>query len=1487
MQGSHWSCGFQVFMIHGKGILTNKKWTVRDFEKTHFHHLTRVKYGFIQRNKEDNKKNIYNMNCVELYRYSCLLQSGDKNNVSIYKKINNRIEMIYKFVNPPKLILLIKLYIENRNLNVYKNTFNSLVERAITQLTEFNLDNIVKLYSLISNTENNETVVYLLKFYNNHLINYYSFIDVKSFAIILNCHAKLRVKDMKLINKFMHIIIQNKLSFDITNYSIFFNSFYKLRIISNEHVNALVHRFINEISMWEKSEQKNITNKDIDNERNFQNGDTTPIVRTTFENYAPHHICNILLYFTIYDFDNIIRLKVTQKCENDFSNHDINTHITFLTNLLIMKKHLITYREILTLCQFFKSLKIKNDLLINLIEKKILSHFNSTMEQIGHKIKRQTNGKKLHTPNNSTHLMDDKALVKILFDMCTFYNDVNIYKESIPYFLCRKIDFHSAILLLYVYSEINMLHKCMITLLLQIVRQNYKSKFDMENVFLLIRSFYKICLNSQHYFAHVTNTTTVSHATGKDLIQGKKREEEINKKCALAHNMNDETAHTEGECNNRANDNGKQDILVAHSPNNTYPLANNSHRRNDLFSQIDDLSESIFSKLEGEFLGGKIHLTQFNTTLMCKILYYATILRKFSYLSKVLNLFINKKKDIDGFKNMLNVLYAYCNTRSNIYHCNMEEMHLINGEIDQVKGNRKDHEVVEHYNFLVNTKEYDRDVKNGIYFLFLQCKLNVYSFVNEDTVNSWLRSSFLNIHLLSILLNSLIAREYNIVTNFSMNNAGEIFEENENGEDKLVPIKKDQISIKKNVSNICCINLYRQIFAQINKLVLTCQNVYDIVRIFNAAFIFLTRFEKLKFGKTLNDQEVQMQKCVHSILKKIEKNIIQKYDMYNKEFIILFSAICMYSNNYQYLPFAFFFEYIHLFAFKNALSYMLLLSNDEEIKDISNKLFALTQYHNAGDVNQTEREDLHRFYTEHVSRVIRWAGEAITVKEDSVHGKSSVHGDRDNTRMTPFRKKNLVNIYKLLMNNGEVELSDFFKKIKDMYVYSIEINSALIGSLSLNELNDLCIYILRKKNQNMFLFKGVLKNNYEYINSEKSISFEWDYITNIVTITTSLTKYNFFTNNNILLNVIKKNMHKFDTLHKMNTLMGCLLQVKNRHLFEPTVEQLCHIARNVYINYVTSTNIVNLNEVIYFLYLLHSFENNSNFFSMFEYCYENLVKIKKVIVYPGKKYHFGTTLNNSFSIAKSLYNLCINEGMNIHTSELHYEGGGHVIHLTAKGGCIGTTAQCGGENRKDVGDVFTQGSAYRADGTCDGVAGSVEGSLAGSLAGGVAGGVALVADEVHLNDHALVTLFLLMDRFSGEQEKAVYGKLYGFLFCLLRDYAYVLNKEVVTQCLYIYFYSRMNQELLSEQGHLKNNNFTEENVEYLLNVLISFIHNLDINSILKLTFIYMNLFYYAQKKCNINEKLKILFDHIDKKKHIIENNNMLYEQVKRYTCSTY
>ncbi|SCQ16365.1 conserved Plasmodium protein, unknown function [Plasmodium ovale] len=1464
--------------IYGKGILTNKKWTVRDFEKTHFHHLTRVKYGFIQRNKEDNKKNIYNMNCVELYRYSCLLQSVDKNNVSIYKQINNRIEMIYKFVNPPKLILLIKLYIENRNMNVYKNTFNCLIERAIMKLTEFNLDNIVKLYSLISNTENNETVVYMLKYYNNHLINYYSFIDVKSFAIILNCHAKLRVKDMKLINKFMNIIIQNKLSFDMAYYSIFFNSFYKLRITNNEHINALVQRFLNEMSMWEKSKQKSITKKDIHihNERNFQNGETTPLVRSTFENYAPHHICNILLYFTIYDFDNIIRLEVTQKYEKDISNHDINTHIIFLTNLLIMKKHLITYREILTLCQFFKSLKIKNDLLINHIEKKLLSHFNSTKEQIGHKIIRQTNGKKLHTPNNSIHLMDDKALVKILFDMCTFYNDVNIYKESIPYFLCRKIDFHSAILLLYVYAEINMLDKCMITLLLHIVRQKYKSKFEMENIFLLIRSFYKICLNSQNYFVRVINTTTISHATGEDLTQREKRGEEINKKNAIAYTMNDETTHTEGESNYRANDNGEQDTLVARSTNNAYPLANYSHRRNDMFSQIDDLSESIFSKLEGEMLGGKIHLTEFNTTLMCKILYYATILRKFSFLSKVLNLIINKEKDIGGFKNMLNVLYAYCYTRSNIYHCNMEKVHLINGEKDQVKENRRDDEVVEHYKFLVIKKGYDRDVKNGIYFLFLQCKLNVYSFVNEDIVNSWLRSSFLNIHLLSILLNSLIAREYNIVTNFSMNSAGENLEENENDEDKLVPIKKDQIFIK-NVSNICCINLYHEIFAQMNKLVLTCQNVYDIVRVFNAAFIFLTRFEKLKFGKTLNDQEVQMQKSVHSILKKIEKNIIQKYDMYNKEFIILFSAICMYSNNYQYLPFSFFFEYIHLFAFKNALSYMLLLSNDEEIKYISNKLFALTRYHNAGDVNLTKREDLHRFYTDHVSRVVRWAGEAVTVKEDSVRGKSSVHDDRGNTKMTPFRKENLVNIYKLLMSNADVELSDFFKKIKDMYIYSIEINSALIGSLSLNELNNLCIYILRKKNQNMFLFKSVLKNNYEYINSEKSISFKWDYITNVLTITTSLTKYNFFTYNNTLINVIKINIHKFDTLHKMNTLMECLLQMKNRHLFEPTVENLCHIARNVYKNYFTSNDMVNLNEVIYFLYLLHSFENNSNFFSMFKYCYENLLKIKKVIVYPGKKYHFGTTLNNSFSIAKNLYHLCINEEMNIHTSELHYENGGHVIHLTGKSKCIDTTTQCGGENRKDVGDVFTQESAHRTDGICDDVVGGVA----------VVGDKAKVENEVHMNDHALVTLFLLMDQFSGEQEKAVYGKLYDFLFCLLRDYVYVLNKEVVTQCLYIYFYSRMNEELLSEQRHLKNNNFTQENVEYLLNVLTSFIHNLDINSILKLTFIYMNLFYYAQTKYNINENLKILLDHIDKKKHIIENNNMLYEQVKRYACSTY
>ncbi|CXI84270.1 conserved Plasmodium protein, unknown function [Plasmodium berghei] len=1508
-------------------------WIEYTIKKAHIHSLSKINYSFVQKKKNVINKNIYNMTCVELYRYSCLLKNENINNITIYNQINKRVEMIYKFLTPSKIILLIKLYLENINLNAYKNTFNCLIETAIQKLTQFNIEEIVKLYSIIGNVENNEMVVYLLKYFNNHLIKHYTFVDIKSFSIILNAHAKLKIKDMKLINKFLHIIIQNNLSFDIINYSIFFNAFYKLKITDNEYVTEIVNMFLKEIDIFKKH-QYNISLQ-IDQKDNN--------INDAFINYYPHHICNILLYFSIYDINKIDNSTNNLNLGNDVKDYTANqndgnkngktesenpgTHcknngyISFLLDLLIKKKKLIKCEEILMICQIFKSLKIKNDILINHIENELLKYFN----QYG-KEKKYNHNKNNNTKENNTGIFsndNNNALIKILFDMCTFYNDISIYTHSIQYFRYKqKLDYYSSLLLLYVYSEINLLNHDVITFLINIIKKNYFYNFSLENSFLLIRSFYKILLNNQNYYPY--------------LNQQKE----------------------EGEGNAQNNDQptifntSKQTEDITISKNNCY---NNSidislYLKN-IFYKIDNLSDKVFKYLENELFDKKdknkiIYINEYNIIFICKILYYCAFLRRYAFLNKIIPFFINKENEITGFKNILNILYAYSYIKKNLYHINIHKLNIIQANDEYIKNTYIRYtndigKIVDDYNFIINKRNYNTQIKNIIYFYFIQCKFNDYRYVNIDNIYQWIGSSFLNIHLLSILLNISLAKELNLITrcakrieeNVVVNKPIEKIDENIKN-DNSIDIKththmnkehtnSDAIIVMK-IDSLNFIKMYHKIFTEINKLILNCKNIYDITRIFNSSFIILNYLEKLKSEQKINDDDIKMERAIHIVLKKIERNIIQNYNLYDKEFIMLLTAICIYNNNYYYIPFALFFTYFNKFVFKNYISYLILLSNDEEIKYLSNECLFISGYKdNNSDYHQSthlnnishsfkHKENIKFFYNFHLSNIIN----KINIACNTSQINKNIEVNNTINDFSTFNTSQIISIYKLMVSNNELlACNDFFKKIKDIYLESIENNFKILESLSLYDLNQLCLYILKKNAANLSLFKYTIKKNYEHIQSKTDRLLKYDYIISILNISIKLKKYNLFINNSIIIDIVLKNSNEFDTLQKINYLLEYLVQIQEKNIYDNVTanDQLFQSFVKVYFNYFLNNRTIDLNNVVYFLYLLKSFNQPEIFYYMFQVFYYKFFKLNKISISQKKKYQFSTSLNNPFYIIKNIYSL--NHQDNVHDATTYLSNSPndeYIIHLNnnTTNTDINNIENVISSSKNKIGypferDIFsekytqlkgttndeTPSNFNQSIGTNDGNSIQCKKNEASLNIEFIIKKI-IESDEhdvIYINDHSFITLYFLLN--LNKNEKYIkHAELYSFLFSIFKNNIYMINKEVAIQCLYIYLYSQINEQLsgqLTEHCiYFENiNNPFNDQIKYILNILITFIHNLDIGSILKLAFFYINVFFneHKHKKANyrINENIKIIFDHINKKKNLIEKNNILYEQVKK------
>ncbi|GAB66765.1 hypothetical protein PCYB_101150 [Plasmodium cynomolgi strain B] len=1540
-------CGDCYTLINARG---NKRWTQHLLRNKSMLRLTKINYSFVQKNKNVNK-NIYNMNCIELYRYSCLLERENITNVTIYKQINKRVEMIYKFLNPSKIVLLIKLYIQNAHLNTYQSTFHCLIEVAITKLREFHLEEIVKLYNIISKVENNQNVVYLFKYVNNHLINNYTFIDVKSFSIILNSHAKLKIKDMKLINKFLHIIVQNGLHIDIVNYSLLFNAFYKLKLVGNDYVNDVVRQFLGEIDAWMQRDHcpsKGGHHKDgenfITNDTNDTNGgDKTRAAKNQLADYYPHHICNILLYFAIQNINQIVSLNGKKEEKGEVNLSD-NVYISFLLDLIIKKKNLLKCEEILMLCQIFKMMKIKDDILVSHIQKELLTYFNHAREQrVSH-----NSANKTDTSPTAIHFTDG-TLVKILFDMCTFYTDIDVYNRSVQHFLHSKIDFSTSLLLLYVYSEINLLNDKIITSLIRIINKHYVQNFQVENVFLLVRSFYKICLNSQHYFAQKRiggkGVNSVNYSSKMD-VQAKEAHVTTG---PIPRRPSEQVGSAP---NGVANNQGKNPLLVctkqsretdkngstteANVPEQgSTPSVTPSHVERP-FHKIQSLVDNVFFKLEKDLLNENIPTNERNLPLLCKMLYYATVLRKFPFLNRVINLFTNKESsEIGDFKNILNILHAYsCAKNSAIYLCKIDQMDIqILHEDDVTKLAIKD-TVLTRYNFIINKKNFNREVKNMIYFLFEQCRLNDYRYVNVEAIKSWLNYSFLNIHFLGMLLCSLMSKELNVIRCFSTQ-SGRLGE----GE-KLSPVKpphKDpckemrnsRIAIKKD-TKFRYTNLYNQILPHIDKLISKCENVYDITRIFNSSFIFLSHFEKLKEEKNICTEISQMRRSVDKIMNSIEKNILQNLHLYNKEFIILLSAMCIYNNNYSYLPFSFFFQYFDLFTFKNHISYLILQSTDEEIKHIANEVFTLTNYDSRGggdkvdatnidatNIDATNEEitnkdainkdaankdapnkdaankdaankdttnndattqegknNVESFYSFHISCIIESVGKSARNSpnwykngekhqheegnlnnnnlKDDIHSRDA-HEEGTSTSLTPFQVNHIINIYKQLISKNDFECNHVFKKVKEKYLHAAEMNYLLLRSLSLDELNDLCLSMLKKKVPNIFLFKWALKRNYEYVHSEDTPHLTYDYIVNLLNICINLKRYNLFMQDTVISNILLDNSDKFDTLPRVNKLIESLLQLNVRSVYDSISNELLPSVKKVYLNHFSDSQLLDLNEVLYFMFLLYNFNKCANFYCIFETFLVKFFQIREIKVCPQRRYHFGTSLNNTFFMAKNVYNLSGDKnGKQGHSVSNPFEetnnfDNEYVIHLDDR------STNEGGHKTEDEKFDYT-GEVQKVQRTYP---------------------------MIYIKDHSFVTLFLLLDLLKNDS-KIEHYKVYQFCLTLFKDYIYLLNKEVVIQCLYIYFYTQINEELTQERKMDGENNSQNENIQHILNVLITFSHNLDVYSILKLSFIYINLFIYARKKYHVKENVKILFEQINKKKSLIEKNNMLYEQVKRY-----
>ncbi|GAW81257.1 hypothetical protein, conserved [Plasmodium gonderi] len=1474
----------------------NKRWMQNIYRKKCMFHLTKINYSFVQKNKNINK-NIYNMNCVELYRYSCLLERENITNVTIYKQINKRVEMIYKFLNPSKIILLIKLYIQNTHLNIYQSTFHCLIEVAITKLCEFHIEEIVKLYNIISKVENNQNVVYLFKYVNNHLINNYTFIDVKSFSMILNAHAKLRIKDMKLINKFLQIIIQNNLPFDIVNYSIFFNAFYKLKLVNNDFVHTLVTQFLSEVHVWMKTENYSTqilgdageeNNPLVHGDVDIQNSNR----KSQLIDYSPSHICNILLYFTIQNINNIVKSNEGKEVKDETNLSD-NIYIPFLLDLLIKKKNLLKCEEIIMLCQIFKVLKIKNDILVNHVEKQLLVYFNNVKEKkINHNSENKSN-----SPFNSI-VITDNILVKILFDMCTFYNDINVYNHSIQYFLHRKIDFSTSILLLYIYSEINLLNYKMITLLIQIINKNYVQNFHVENVFLLIRSFYKICINSQYYFVDnkvadnvLNNPQIVSHVAcyTKDSYMAENISPHSSE--AAVHIPNGTTNTSEKnnsmvskklfQDSEKAPVHGQLSAPQTGSSSSIAPI----HVEN-MFQKIQKLSHNIFSKLEKDLLNKKIQTNQHNIRFLCKILYYATVLRKFSFLNNVINLFTNmESEEIGDFKNILNILHSYCYVKnSNICAHKIEEMSYRTVQEEAIIELTNKDLVLTHYHLIVNKQNYNREIKNMIYFLFVQCKLNDYRYVNPDVIKSWLNCSFLNIHLLGMLLCTLMSKELNVITYFNSENARKTISKIlHSNEDLYNEIKNSHIILKKdNIFKYT--NLYNQILLHVDKLILKCDNIYDITRIFNSAFIFLSYFEKLKSEQKLSTENLQMQKCIYKTLSNIEKNVLQNTHLYNKEFIILLSAICIYNNNYSYLPFAFFFQYFDLYIFKNYLSYLILLSSDEEIKNMANVVFSLMNYEKKENKINNYGENIESFYSIHISRIIASVENAVkncTNSETYCNQIINTQGELNSNELSEvshykgtekistlmnlshFQIKQIINIYKLLINKNDFEGNEFFKKVKEKYLHSSEINHVLLSNQSLNELNELCLSMLKKKVSNIFLFKQILKRNYEHINSENMHLLKYEYIINLLNICINLKKYNFFINESVVINIVLNNLCKFNTLHKMNKLIESLLQLKTWNSHVNLTNDLQLNVKQIYLDYFLNNQIIDLNKVLYLLYLLYNFNKTDHFYVIFECFLGKFFQLKQIKVCQKRRYNFITSLNNTLFIAKNMYTLSshdengkFSQSQRNPFESMNKSNDEYVIHLNKeKASIMEYEIRNIIEERKRMIQEFSYTDKVE--------------------------NIKNMKHATCINDHSFVTLFLLLDLLKNDK-KIEHYKIYNFCHTLFKDYIYLLNKEVTIQCLYIYFYSRINEEFTQEHITLQENRFLDDKIHYILNILITFIHNLDVYSILKLSFIYINIYIYSRKNYHVNENIKILFEQINKKKSLIEKNNILYEQVMRY-----
>ncbi|KJP85689.1 hypothetical protein AK88_04666 [Plasmodium fragile] len=1475
----------------------NKRWTQHILPNKSMLRLTKINYSFVQKNKNVNK-NIYNMNCIELYRYSCLLERENITNVIIYKQINKRVEMIYKFLNPSKIILLIKLYIQNAHLNTYQSTFHCLLEVAITKLSELHLEEIVKLYNIISKVENNQNVVYLFKYVNNHLINNYTFIDVKSFSLILNSHAKLKIKDMKLINKFLHIIVQKGLQIDIVNYSLLFNAFYKLRLIGNDYVNHVVRQFLSEIDAWRQREHGPSQGKKQKHGEHFithdtNGGDKTGVARKQMDDYCPHHICNILLYFTIQNINQIVNSNGNNEDKGEVNLSD-NVYIPFLLDLIIKKKNFLKCEEILMLCQIFKMMKIKNDILVNHIEQNLITYFNHAREQTV----TQNTTNNTETPPNTINFTDG-TLVKILFDMCTFYSNIDVYNRSIQHFLHRKIDFSTSLLLLYVYSEINLLNDKMITLLIRIINKHYVQNFQVENVFLLVRSFYKICLNSQHYFSQkrmgAKGVNSVHYASKMDIPP---KEVQVMIGSIPPHPYEQITSVPNGAANNE----GRNTLFVSTTLSSETEKNGTTAEENcpevgsasyvtpphmqSSFHKIESLVDNVFFKLEKDLLNENIPTNERNLPMLCKMLYYATVLRKFPFINSVINLFTNKESsEIGDFKNILNILHAYsCAKNSAFYLCKIDQMDLqMLHENDMTKLAIKD-TVLTRYNFIINKKNLNKEVKNMIYVLFAQCRLNDYRYVNVEDIESWLNYSFLNIHLLGMFLSSLMSKELNVITCISRQSKRLDEEEKLSllkppHEDHCKEMKNSHIAVKKD-TKFRYTNLYNQILPHIDKLISKCENIYDITRIFNSSFIFLSHFEKLQEEKNICKEISQMRTNLHKIMNSIEKNILHNLHLYNKEFIILLSAMCIYNNNYSYLPFSFFFQYFDLFSFKNHISYIILQSTDEEIKHIANEVFTLTNFDSRGDshkacaTTQEGENNVESFYSLHISSIIDSVGKFTRNNpnwyknaekhlheegnlnnnnlKDDTHRKGT-HEEGTSNSLTPLQVNHIINIYKQLISKNDFACNNVFNKIKEKYLHSAEMNLLLLRTLSLEELNDLCINMLKKKVPNIFLFKWTLKRNYEYVHSDDAPSLTYDYIINLLNICINLKRYNLFMQDTVVSKILLDNSDKFNTLPRVNKLIESLLQLNVRSVYDSMSNELLPAVKKVYLKYVSDNQPVDLNEVIYFMFLLYNFNKCANFYDTFETFLGTFIHIGEIKVCPKRRYNFGTSLNNTLFMAKNVYILSGdkngNEGHSVSTplEETNNFDNEYVIHL---------------------GDINTNKEAYKTQDAKFAYTSQVQ-KVQGTY------------PMICIKDHSFVTLFLLLDLLKNDS-KIEHHKVYQFCLTLFKDYIYLLNKEVVIQCLYIYFYTQINEELTQQRHMLAENNTPHENIQHILNVLITFSHNLDVYSILKLCFIYINLFIYARKKYHVQENVKILFEQINKKKSLIEKNNMLYEQVKRY-----